>query len=67
MEIFKNFYLTFGWGHPLKDGYILVKARDKEEARMKVVEQFRQKWANLYTEEVWDDRHFPDGEKGVIE
>lgn len=63
----QNFYLTFGQNHPLKDGYVRIKAESEKLARQKAIENYAQKWSGLYTDANWDPSYFPNGEVQVLE
>jgi hypothetical protein len=65
-EAILKFYLTFGQCSPLKNGFIIVRAHDFDEARDKVVDQFGQKWSGLYFEDDWEPEFYPEGCKGIL-
>lgn len=73
----KNFYLTFpqkycnkrhptlGYGaHP--NGYFVVKASCREEARAKVVNKIGLNFSNLYTSKEFNPDYFPLNKLGEI-
>jgi hypothetical protein len=62
----KNFYLTFGQAHPLKDGWVLVRAESYDVARTEVFEIFGAKFATLYKEEDFKSSYFPAGQIGYV-
>ena len=44
----KQWWFTFGFGHAHPNGYVVISGRDKEDARLNMVERFGQKWAFQY-------------------
>ncbi len=61
----QTFYLTFGQ-RGLRDGWVTIHARDYDDARGFVEEEYGQKWSNLYTEQDWDPSYFPAGSFGIV-
>ena len=45
----KKFYVTISRNHG-GPGYVLVRAKDEEEARTKMVEKYGRKWAFIYND-----------------
>jgi hypothetical protein len=45
-----KFYITFGQNHPLRNGYVVVRASDRELAREAAFDVFGTKWAFLHDE-----------------
>ena len=48
----KHYYFTFGFGQEHQNGYVVIKAKNKKEAREKMVEKYGQKWSMEYENEV---------------
>lgn len=86
MSGLSEFYVTFGsqYGtrerHPISqhihaDGYVVVEAVDEEQARQFAHKAFMLKWADMYSQDAWDDADkstpnsymFPLGEIGRID
>ncbi len=61
----QTFYLTFGQ-RGLRDGFVTILARDYDDARGFVVDEYGQRWSCLYTEEDWDPSYFPAGSFGTV-
>ena len=49
----KKYYFTFGFGQVHENGFHVIKAVDKEEARKKMVNKFGAKWSMVYDESQW--------------
>ena len=49
----QTFYVTFGCGHPLANYYIVIKAKDWDEAYNIVRIQFA-RYGEIYTQYDWD-------------
>lgn len=49
----QTFYVTFGCGHPLAKYYVIVKAKDWNEACDIVKIQFA-RYGEIYTQDEWD-------------
>lgn len=61
-----KFYLTFGQSSPLKNGWVEVIAKNNEQARKKVFQEYSNKWSNLYTKKRFKKRYFPQGCLGQL-
>lgn len=44
----KKWYFTFGFGQPNQNGYHIVTAQDREQARAEMFRRFGQKWSFQY-------------------
>ena len=58
-----TFYITFGQNHPLRNGYVVVRASSRELAREAAFEVLGNKWAFLY-DETEDMSWYPLGAVG---
>ncbi len=63
----KTFCLTFASSSPLANGWIEIKAEDRDEARGLVFREFGAKWAFLYEKEKFEPRYFKQGKLGEME
>ncbi len=61
-----TWFLTFGYTHPLRDGWIEVEAATYSAARKLVFDQFGRIWSNLYKEGEFDEKNFPLGRIGEV-
>ncbi len=61
-----KFYLTFGQGHPLRNGWVEVEANSFYEAHEKAFKFFGKFWSMLYLEKEFEkhQNYFPDGKVG---
>ncbi len=62
-----KFYLTFGQGHPLSNGWVEIEAESYNEAHSLAFEFFGKFWSMLYLEEEFEKEqqyYFPDGKFG---
>ncbi len=59
-----KFYVTFGQDHPLRDGWIEVRASSYVLARLRIFEVLGTKWASMYYLVEFDPECFPAGKFG---
>jgi hypothetical protein len=66
-----KFYVTFGQGHPDRDGVVEIEAHNKDNAQNIAFKRFGNNWANIYDkvdmfgldggEDYARIKHFPRG------
>ena len=56
-----TFYITFGQDHLFRDGWIEIKAKSEQQARMKTFDTFGDKWSSIYTKKNFKPGFFPMG------
>ena len=65
-SIYKTFYGTFGWGHPLRDYYVIIKATTEENADEMMFKHFGKDWSTCYPNNL-DPVYAPKGPAARIE
>ncbi len=61
-----KFFATFPCIHPLGNYYLVIDAKNEEEAREQMFGNFGSKWAFLYEEKEFDKSFYPKGKIGEI-
>ncbi len=61
----RTYCVTFGQLHPLRDNWVEVEAKDREEARRLVLARIGKHWASIYPKSEFNTEMFPGGRVGL--
>ena len=63
----KDWFITFGQKSPARNGYVLVRAKNRDRAHQKAMDMFGPDWSMLYDDTEFEKEYFPAGILGTID